>query len=196
MTISRKTYLFVAALFVFMLAGVATEVEAQDGGGLTCGWCVMDFRDAVLVDYWGNVIDEWTEYRHKFPGGGNECGWDGHDEPGATCSRCGGSTVCHEGFRPGMCHIPCGPAGDDYAVAAEVEEALERGDVAAVALALHAPQEGFTLEFIPVAGRIEVAFSCGPSGAVQSIPVPPAARDRLQAAVAAVAPSQRYRPPA
>ncbi len=67
---------------------------------------------------------------------------------------------------------------------------MKRGDVAAVALALHTPQEDISLEFIPAAGRIEVTFSCGPGGAVQSIPVPPAARDRLQAAVAAVAPGE------
>ncbi len=188
MTISRKTYLFVAALFVFMLAGVPTEVEAQDGGGLTCGWCVMDFQDVHIIDPDGGYEGTIRLHRHRFTGGGNECGWDGHDEPGAMCSRCGGTSFCHEDFWPGPCHIPCGPDGDAYAVTAEVEDALERGDVATVALALHAPQEGVSLEFIPAAGRIEVTFSCGPGGAVQSIPVPPAARDRLKAAVVAIAP--------
>ncbi len=188
MTISRKTYLFVAVLFVFLWAGAPTEVEAQDGGGLTCGWCVMESREGILVtpDYVGPVV----QFRHKFPGGGNECGWDGHDEPGATCSRCGGTSVCHEDFWYGPCHIPCGPTGGDLAAVDEVQDALERGDVAAVALALQAPQEGVSFEFIPDAGRIEVTFSCGPGRAVQSMPVPPAARDRLQAAVAAVVPGE------
>ena len=187
MAIARKMYLFVAGVGLLLLAGVSVpaEVEAQ-----TCGWCVMDSRDVILVDPWGNMVDGWTEYRHKFPGGGNACGWDGHDEPGAMCSRCGGTSDCHEEFRFGGCHIPCGPDGDAYAVVTEVEDALERGDVAAVALALNAPQEGVSLEFIPDAGRIEVTFSCGPTGAVHGIPVPPAARDRLQTAVAAVAPGE------
>ena len=57
-------------------------------------------------------------------------------------------------------------------------------------LALRVLREGVSLEFIPDAGRIEVTFSCGPDGPVQSIPVPPAARDRLRAAVAAVAPAE------
>ena len=188
--IARKTYLLLAPLFVFLLVGVQTELEAQDGGGLTCGWCVMDSREGHLFAPDGEYLGPFTEYRHRFTGGGNECGWDGHDELGAMCSRCGGTSDCHEEFRSGGCHIPCGPGGDAYAVAAEVEDALERGDVAAVALALHAPQEGVSFEFIPAAGSIEVIFSCGPSGAVQSIPVPPAARDRLQAAVAAVAPTE------
>ena len=188
MTISRKTYLFVAALFVFLWAGAPTEVEAQDGGGLTCGWCVEESRLGFVIspDYTGPVI----QFRHHFPGGGNECGWDGHDDPGARCSRCGGTSDWHPETRYGGCHIPCGPDGDAYAVTSEVEDALGRGDVAAVALALQAPQEGVSFEFIPDAGRIEVTFSCGPDGPVQSIPVPPAARDRLRAAVAAVAPGE------
>ena len=190
MTVAKRMYLFAAAMLALVLAGSPAEVEAQDGGGgLTCGWCVADERH-VLKHYGGGWYRSYTEYRHRFPGGGNECGWDGHDEPGARCARCGGTSVCHEDFRSGMCHIPCGPDGDDYAVAAEVGDALERGDVAAVALALHGSQEGVSLEFIPAAGSIEVIFSCGPSGAVQRIPVPPAARDRLQAAVGAVAPGE------
>ena len=190
MTVAKRMYLFAAAMLALVLAGSPAEVDAQDGGGgLTCGWCVMDERHGVEV-YPGGYVRYYTDYRHRFPGGGNECGWDGHDEPSVACARCGGTSDCHEDFRVGGCHILCGPDGDDYAVAAEVEDALERGDVAAVALALHAPQEGVALEFIPAAGSIEVTFSCGPSGAVQRIPVPPAARERLQAAVAAVAPGE------
>ena len=44
MTIARKTYLFVAALFALLVAGSPAEVVALDGGdggaGLTCAWCV------------------------------------------------------------------------------------------------------------------------------------------------------------
>ena len=47
--------------------------------------------------------------KHRFPGGGNECGWDGHDDFGATCSRCGGDSFCHRDFWWGSCHIACGP---------------------------------------------------------------------------------------
>ena len=183
MTVARRMYLFAAAMLALVLAGSPAEVEAQDGG-VTCGWCVADEGELVILV--GGERREYTVYRHRFPGGGNECGWDGHDEPGAMCSRCGGTSFCHEDFWFGLCHIPCGPEGGSYAVAAEVEDALERGDVAAVALALHAPEDGVSLEFIPAAGSIEVISSCGPSGVVQRIPVPPAARDRLQAAVAAV----------
>lgn len=120
----------------------------------------------------------------------NECGWDGHDDPGAGCARCGGSSFCHDQWWGGGCHIPCGPAGDAYAVAAEVEDALERGDVAAIALALHKPQEGVSLDFIPAAGRIDVILPCDPNSAFRTIPVPPAARDRLQAAVDAATPTE------
>ncbi len=187
MTDARRMYLFAAAVLALVLAGSPADVDAQ---GLTCGWCVMDYREGHVFGPDGDYVGSVFEFRHKFLEGGNECGWEGHDEPGAMCSRCGGTSDCHEEFRRGGCHIPCGPDGDDYAVAAEVEDALERGDVTAVALALHAPQEGVSLEFIPAAGSIEVIFSCGPNGAVQRIPVPPAARDRLHAAVAAVAPRE------
>ncbi len=177
MEIARKTYLFVAALFVILVAGWPTEAEAQ-GGGLTCGWCIME-RDVWV----GPDIIILGPWEHAFPGGGNECGWDGHDDPGAMCSRCGGTSDCHREFRTGNCHIPCGPAGGDVAAAlTEVEDALEAGDVTAVASALLEPRSGFSFDFIPEAGRIDLYSDCTPHRALRIIPVAPETRDRLATA--------------
>lgn len=183
MAIARKLYLFVAALFVFLLAGVPTEVEAQ-GGGLTCGWCVMD----------GDVVAEgpgWVIYEnvtHAFLGGGDECGWEGRDAPsiagGPYCSRCGRTSVCHTDFRDGPCHRACGPLGDLLTALDEVEGALEGDDVTAVAAALRKPTTGGSLEFIPDAGRIDIVLACAPGRVYGSIPVLPEVRDRLLSAMA------------
>ena len=177
MKITRKMYLFVAALFVILAAGLPTEAEAQ-GGGLTCGWCVP--RIDVWVDPGIIII---FPMKHAFPGGGNECGWGGRDDAGATCSRCGGSSHCHIDFWWGSCHIACGPTGGDVAAAlTEVEDALGSGDVTAVASALLDPNPGFSFEFIPEAGRIDFFLACDPDRAFRTIPVLPEARDRLAAA--------------
>jgi len=184
MEIARRTYLFVAALFVFLVAGLPTEAEAQ-GEGLTCGWCIV--RIDVVVDP-GRIIV--FPLRHKFPGGGNECGWNGHDDYGATCSRCGRTSSCHTGSQWGPCHIACGPGGDDpgddeevAAALTEVEDALGSGDVAAVASALLDPSPGFSFEFTPEAGRIDFFLACDPDRAYRTIPVAPRVRDRLTAAL-------------
>ena len=174
MEIARKTYLFVAALFVFLVGGLPNELDAQ-GGGLTCGWCIM--RQDVVV---GPGIIIVFPVKHRFTGGGNECGWDGHDEPGAMCSRCGGTSFCHTEFRWGECHIACGPAGGDVAAAlTEVEDALESGDATAVASALLAPRSGLAFEFIPESGRIDLFLACDLNRPFRAIPVLPEARDRL-----------------
>ncbi|MXW16600.1 MAG: hypothetical protein F4Z83_03455 [Gemmatimonadetes bacterium] len=166
---------------VLALAGsmlLPEESEAQ-GGGLTCGWCIME-RDLWV----GPGVIILGPVEHSFPNGGNECGWDGHDEPGAMCSRCGGTSDCHIEFRTGGCHIACGPAGGDVAAAlTEVEDALDRGDVTAVASALLEPRTGLSFDFIPEAGRIDLFLACTPDRAFVTIPVPPEARDRLAAAV-------------
>ena len=179
MEIARKTYLFVAALFVFLVGSLPNEVEAQ-GGGLTCGWCIME-RDVLVGP---GIIIPIGPWEHAFPGGGNACGWEGHDEPGAMCSRCGGEdSHCHTDFWTGACHILCGPAGGDVAAAlTEVEGALGSGDVTAVASALLDPGTGFSFEFIPEAGRIDLFLVCDPDLAFRTIPVLPEARDRLAAA--------------
>ena len=155
-----------------------TQSEAQVGGGLTCGWRI-ERRDVIQIP--GVIII--FPLKHRFPGGGNECGWDGHDDFGATCSRCGGDSFCHRDFWWGSCHIACGPAGGDVAAAlTEVEDALESGDVTAVASALLDPSPGFSFEFTPEAGRIELFLPCDPDQAFRTIPVLPDVRDRLTAA--------------
>lgn len=184
MKIARKTYLSVAALFVFLVAGWPTEVVAQDeedDEGLTCGWCIQE------SDFWviGNVIII-APAEHMFPNGGDACGWDGSDESRVICSRCGGESDCHEDWDDGPCHILCGPGGDDveyHAALTKVEEALESGDVTAVASALLEPRTGFSFELIPEAGRIDVLLACDPDRAARTIPVLPDARDRLAVAL-------------
>lgn len=107
------------------------------------------------------------------------------------CSRCGGTSDCHREFRTGNCHIACGPAGGDVAAAlTEVEDALASGDVTAVASALLEPRTGLSLEFIPENGRIDLFLSCTPDRTYRTIPVMPEARDRLAAAVRALAPTE------
>lgn len=180
MRIARKTYLFVAALFVFLVAVPPSEVEAQ-GEGLTCGWCIME--------RWRLTIGELTfvgPWEHAFPDGGDEC--DSFGPIGAMCSRCGGTSDCHREFRTGNCHIACAVADGDVAAAlTEVEDALESGDVTAVASALLEPRTGLSFEFIPENGRIDLFLSCTPGRTYRTIPVMPEARDRLAAAVRALA---------
>ena len=106
--------------------------------------------------------------------GGNGCGWDGRDEVGAMCSRCGGTSDCHREFRTGGCHIACGPAGGDVAAAlVEVEDALEAGDVTAVASALLEPRSGFSFEFTPEAGRNRSLSRLYPQSAASHHSSPP-----------------------
>ena len=174
MTISRKTYLFVAALFVFLMASAPTEVEAQDGGGLTCGWCVHGVHNLVEVPggYEGDL-------KHVFPYGGNGCGWQGHDIPHVECSRCGGTSDCHTRWRDGFCHIPCGPEGDAVVALSEIEAGLDDDDMAVVASALRMAREGVVVEFIPEGGRIDIVLPCNPTRVYHTIPVPPDVRTRL-----------------
>jgi hypothetical protein len=77
----------------------------------------------------------------------------------------------------------CGPAGGDVAAAlTEVEDALESGDVTAVAEVLLEPGTGLAFEFIPESGRIDLFLACDPDRPFRTIPVLPEARDRLTAA--------------
>lgn len=182
MAIAGKMYPFVAVLFVFLMASMPVEVAAQ-GGGLTCGWCTMD----------GDLVDSgpgWAEYenvKHAFPGGGNECGWEGRNDEsitgGPVCARCGGTSTCHSDEQDGMCHIACGPLGDLFAAVTELEDALDGGDITAVASALRQPRTGLFFEFIPEGGRIDVVLTCDPGRAYTAIPLLPEARGRLQTAV-------------
>lgn len=180
-------------LFMFSVAVLPTAVVAQDEGdddedeGLTCGWCIQESTFWVLP---GTIIIL-EPPEHKFPRGGDECGWEGHDDSGVMCSRCGGETSkCHKDWWAGRCHIPCGSEGDDVessAALTDIEEALESGDVTAVASVLREPRTGFSFEFIPEAGRIALFLACDPDRAARTIPVSPEARDRLTAAFGASA---------
>ena len=142
----------------------------------------------------GDLVDEgsgWSVYdnvEHKFPGGGNECGWEGRNDKGigggSFCSRCGGDSQCHQDFQTGICHIACGPLGDLFSALTEIEEALELDDLTAVAAALQEPTTGASFEFVPGAGRIDAILSCDPDRVFRTIPVLPETRDRLKATVA------------
>ena len=184
MTIVRRTDLFLAALLALLMASVPVEGVAQNGGEVICGWCVM--KGDLLASGPG-----WTAHHnveHSFPGGGNECGWEGSNDKslggGPHCSRCGGSSTCHMGYQTGFCHIPCGPTGDLFAALSEIEEALELKDLGAVASVLQEPTTGVSFEFVPDAGRIDAILACDPNRVFRTIPVLPEARDRLKAAVA------------
>jgi len=177
MEIARKTYLFVAALFVFLVAGPPTEVEAQ-GGGLTCGWCWEMTLGSV-----GSV--------HWFPRGGDKCGWP---NPGAgyVCARCGGTSHCHgyhSKHRYGPCHILCGGQGpgEDEEVLAHVVSDLRSGlatlDLGRVAETIASARDGFAVEYLPDAGRIDLVLACDPSIPAATVPVPPDIRPALDRAL-------------
>lgn len=178
MEIAKKTYMFVAALFVFLLVGPPTDVEAQ-GGGLTCGWCIELFIQARGVDI------------HGFPWGGDECGWPNRG-PAYRCSRCGGSSHCHSLFSEhslGRCHIRCGgtPPPEDEEVLAHVVSDLRSGldamDLEAVAATIAFPRNGFAVEYLPEAGRIDLVLACDPSVPAATVPVPPVIRPDLDRAL-------------
>ncbi len=181
MLFARKAPQLVVALALLLAAGAPIEGQTPDdggggsGGGLTCGWCVLDYRPRA-----GGVG---LDRGHKFlVEGGDECGWEGHDYPGwLWCSRCGGESECHEEFQPpGYCHIICGPAGDAVAAATEIEQALRDRDMTVVASALMRERTGFSVEFIPEAGRIDVVMACYPNKALRTIPVLPQERKSVE----------------
>ena len=117
MMIVRKAYLFMAALFVFLLAPVTAEAQ---GGGLTCGWCLE-----IPVELGGQQIGA----LHGFPYEGGERGWEGSGM-GDKCARCGGeNSSCHFPPEWGACHKACGPAGDAEAALTEIQEALEGDNI-------------------------------------------------------------------
>ena len=187
MTIARRTYLFLAALFVFLWAGAPTEVEAQ-GEGLTCGWCLHDGDRIGSVEVGGRRLAVIGNFSHAFPRGGDECGWEGHDDEdifgGPVCARCGGDdSHCHTDYWENMCHRPCGPEGDAVAALTEIEEALGRDEMTTVVAALRKARTGMSVEFLPDAGRIEIMLACDLDRAIHTIPVLPGARERLQAAL-------------
>ena len=176
MAIAKRMYVILATLFVCLAA--TAPMEAQ----LTCGWCLT--RGTL---YTGPGIILVGDIEHRFPGGGDECGWDGHDECGVQCSRCGGKeSTCHTDWWVGICHVPCGTAVNDaLATLTEIEEAFDTDDMAVVATVLSKNRTGVSVEFIPDAGRIDLILANDPGRPFHTIPVLPDARDRLGIALAA-----------
>lgn len=174
MTIPTRPYLFVAAVFAPLLASAPAEAQ------LTCGWCEEDIRAGVTVGGWFYV-----GLAHRFPGGGNECGWDGSGQ-GHACSRCGGAdSHCHVGWWTLGCHIPCGPTGGAQAALTDIQGALDSGDMTLVASALLQDRSDVSVEFVPEAGSIDLMLSCDPERVFHSIPISPDARVKLEAVFSA-----------
>ena len=170
MAITRKMYLFVAALFVCLLSPALTEAQ------VVCGGCVDAYGRGELPDG-----SEYIGWGHRFPNGGDGCGDipgggnpHGHDH----CSRCGGTSTCHSHWEMGICHVLCGPGG--FAAASAIEEALTTGDVVLAAAALRREWEGVSVEFTPEGGRVDLILACDPNRTFRSIPVLPSVRQRLQ----------------
>ncbi len=173
MTIARKTYLFGTAVLVFLAASAPVELRAQDdGGGLTCGWCLQVPISLGIYE----IAD-----LHGFPYEGGECGWEGSGQ-GHKCSRCGGDgSSCHFLPQIGPCHIACGPEGDGERAYAEIKEALEDDNMTVVASALLRERAGVSVEFVSGAGRIDLLLPCDPNRPFRTIAVLPEARERLEA---------------
>ena len=169
MEIAWKKYLFVAALMVFLVGGLPNEVEAQ-GGGLTCGWC----------EEWGPL--------HAFPNGGDKCGWTNSDQ-GFQCSRCGGTSHCH-GFISfhvlGPCHMACGGTTAQRSLSdavSDLRSGLDVMDLERVAETIASTRDGFSIEYLPEAGRIDLVLACAPSIPAGTVPVPPGIRPSLERAL-------------
>ena len=175
MAVARKTYLFGAALFVLLVAAPPNELEAQ-GGGLTCGWCIE------LLTPWGFI--------HGFPQGGDKCGWPSPGSgPTWQCSRCGGSSGCHplnDPLNGGPCHIPCGGTAMQQSLSnavSDLRSGLDAMDLEWVAEAIGSTRDGFSVEYLPEAGRIDLVLACASSVPARTVPVPPEIRSALDRAL-------------
>ena len=183
MEIARKTYLFVAALFVLLVAAPPNEAEAQ-GVGLTCGWC---------IELW---IQNESRYIHGFPGGGDKCHWP-NPGPAYECSRCGRASHCHglnSEHAAGPCHIPCGGGGERPGdeiptlqvlsnAVSDLRSGLDDMDLLRVAETISSAHDGFSVEYLPKAGRIDLILACAPSIPAGTIPVPTEIRSALDRAL-------------
>ncbi len=169
MTIAMKTCLGMTALLLFLVP--SESAEAQFLGEVVCWWCIEE------------------DGMHGFNLNGRGCSSEGEypDNPTPSqCVRCGKTSECHTDRRPGSCHIPCGPDGDDAVVAVtEIQEAMETEDVAVVASALMKERTGVSVEFIPEGGRIDLVLPCHPSMPFRTIPVVPEFREALVAELSA-----------
>ena len=167
----RSALSFVAAVFVLLVAGWPTEGEAQ---GLTCGWCIE------LDTPWGTI--------HGFPQGGGKCGWP-NPGPAYQCSRCGGTSGCHGLASPlasGPCHMPCGGMAMHQSVSnalSDLRSGLDAMDIERVAEAIVSTRDGFSVEYLPEAGRIDVVLACASSIPARTVPVPPEVRSALDQAL-------------
>ena len=169
--LARFALSFVAALFVLLVAGWPTEGEAQ---GLTCGWCIE------LDTPWGTI--------HGFVNGGDKCGWP-NPGPAWQCSRCGGTSMCHGLASPlsgGPCHIPCGGTAMQQSVSdavSDLRSGLGAMQLERVAEAIVSTRDGFSVEYLPEAGRIDLVLACAPSMPARTVPVPPEIRSALDQAM-------------
>lgn len=163
-----KNLLFVLAVPIVLIAALPTSSAAQ----LTCGWC---------HDFWF----VW----HSFPNGGDRC--PSPKPRDGECSRCGGTSDCHEKRRWGRCHMPCGGGGPTTAALeeaiSEVETGLEAAIPAVVAAAVARERGELLVEYVPRAGRIDFLLPCDPSVPIHTVPVSPDFRQPLEAGIAAVA---------
>lgn len=161
-----KNLLFVLAVPILLIAFLPTSTAAQ-----TCGWC----HDFGFV---------W----HSFPNGGDEC--PGEAPRDGECSRCGGTSECHEDRQWGGCHWHCG--GEEPPTAAlneaisEIEKGLETGVPAVVAAAVARDRGELLVEYVQEAGRIDFLLPCDPSVPIHSVAVFPDVRQALEAEIAAV----------
>lgn len=168
---------FIAVLCISLAAPTPANAQEADAGGLTCGWC----SEGNVRFTWPDGSESYCWGCHAFLYGGSACGWEGHDLPNTSCRRCGGTSSCHQDFRDGPCHIPCGPDGDLVAELSDIREALDQGDVRAVASSLVRERTDASLEYTPGAGRINVILACTPDRVDHMIPVLPKVREKLDA---------------
>lgn len=171
MTIVRKSFPFLTALFLLLVAAGGAPVgsldeEEGDEAGVVCWWCWQIGGD------------------HIFMPGGEGCvgGIPGIGHPLMHCSRCGGTSDCHVGeWRDGPCHIACGPEGDAMAALTEIREAMEGDDVTVIASALLRSRPAVSVEFVPEQGRINLVRACDPDRVFGTVPVLPGVRAMLAA---------------
>jgi hypothetical protein len=129
----------VGLLFVLlMLALVPAETAAQNGGGeggVVCWWCeegilaTFECADPNDPNCEELVLVGWED-AHAFYEGGEGCsGGANGGGSGTQCSRCGGTSMCHEFPMEGPCHLECGPGGGELAMAIQdLEETIMLAD--------------------------------------------------------------------
>lgn len=157
--------LMLPILALLALAFDPAPVAAQDGE-VVCGTCNELF--------WGGL--------HKFPEGGDGCA-----SAGDHCSRCGGTSLCHDWWWVEWdfsgCHIDCGPAGGDMALGEAVDHirrALDDGNAEAVAAAVVSDRADLLVEYRSESGRIDFILACDRSAAAATVAVLPEVRAALE----------------